>query len=47
MGRTNSRGQSIAELLIVLLLLSALVLGFVEYSNFEVFRGTRLSQEAP
>ena len=45
MERSHSRGQSTAELLIVMLLFSAILLTFLEYSDFEVLRGTILSKE--
>lgn len=46
MESSNSRGQGTTELLIVLLLLTAIVLTFLEYSNLEIFRGTQLSRVA-
>ena len=47
MGNTNSRGQCITEFLMIMLLLSAIIMTYLEYAGLAVsiFRPTQLSQE--
>ncbi len=46
MGPTNSRGQSSAELLVVMLILTTIVLTYIEYSQLSarLFNNVQLSK---
>jgi hypothetical protein len=49
MGSANSRGQCAAELLVVLLLLTTIVLTYIQYSEIgaRLFHNVQLSKEEP